>query len=71
MTAERPTPTKPPIAAAMFWLAACQETAKPRRPGGEASSRKAVVGPTSPPSENPWVMRARIARIGAAMPIVA
>ena len=40
-------------------------------PGGEASIRKAITGPTSPPRAKPWIMRNSTARTGAAAPILA
>ncbi len=58
-----------PATAAIAWLAGCQATVRPRRRGGPASVRKAMIEPTSPPSETPWTTRARIARIGAQTPI--
>jgi len=39
--------------------------------GGAASMRKAVLGPTSPPSANPCTNRNPIARTGASIPMEA
>jgi hypothetical protein len=50
-------------------LVACKETYKPRRSGGAASIRKAVLGPTSPPNAKPCKRRNAIASTGAQIPI--
>jgi MFS family permease len=41
-------------------LAICQLATKPRCRAGAASIRKAVEGPTSPPSASPWISRPAI-----------
>ena len=63
------SPTSPDNSVATYWVACCSETYRPRFCAGAASSMKAVVGPTSPPSAKPCNSRKRTARIGAAMPI--
>ncbi len=62
----------PKAAASMIispWLATCQLAKKPRR-AGSCSASRAVALPNSPPAESPWIIRATVIRIGAAMPIV-
>ncbi len=62
-------PTAPPTREAADWLADCHEPISPRRFGGAASIRKAVAGPTSPPSAKPWIRRKVTTAIGAITPI--
>ncbi len=47
------------------------EVYRPRRSGGAASIRKAVLGPTSPPIAKPCNIRNNTASAGATGPIMA
>ncbi len=53
----------------MRWLDIWNEVNRPRRPGEEASARKAVDGPTSPPRANPCTSRQVTASTGANTPM--
>jgi hypothetical protein len=56
---------------AACWLADCQLTKKPLRPGGAISARYTDTPPTSTPAEKPCNSRPARIRTGAIMPIVA
>src|SRR5262249_18633003 len=62
-------PTSPATQVAKSALVACSDTYRPRRDGGAASSKNAVLGPTSPPNANPCTRRNTMTRMGAKIPI--